>query len=73
MLPPSPKLIEFVMKAVKVELVQKVNEEVTREETGSSESIEKALPMRTPEKSGRFLAGQDEVITPAMMEMSAEV
>lgn len=59
------------MKAVKVELVRKANEEVTREER-ASESSKKALIKRTQGKAARFLVGCEEEVGLAVLELFPE-
>lgn len=70
---PSPKLMESTMKAVKVEIVRRANEEAVRKEAEAevevSEPTEKAQKEKTLEKSRRLLAEQDEMIARVVMEI----
>lgn len=54
------------MKAIKVEVVWKADEKAVKEE---ERAWEKAVTARTPNKSRRFLAGQDKEITSPVMDM----
>lgn len=57
------------MKVTKVEVVRRANDEARKEEKQVSEATKKVQFARTLRKFGRFLAGQDEVITHAVIEM----
>lgn len=73
--PLLPKLMNSAMKAVKVEMVRKAEqEEAVKEVVEVSKTPKKAPPARTVGNVGRFLRGQDEVIALTVLEMlSTEV
>lgn len=66
---PPPKLIDALMKEVKVKMVRRANEEVAKEKEQALEAMRKVAKARTPKKLGRFLAGKHEEIPPTVMNL----
>lgn len=64
--PLAPILMEATTKATKVEAMYRANQKARKEE---EEWASKASAIKTPKKFERFLAGQDEEITPTVLEM----